>query len=150
MMAKDVGRRKRVDERQRLSRFVVVVSHFMLRQQPESRSLLTQLEGISWERASLAGIRMAASDMVEWCRDLKGDQLASLDSELSSAGLPTLSAMRDASYRKAVPILERGQVRTETEWHLLSSLVADGGDRVLSAEERAQAARLLSEYRRET
>jgi hypothetical protein len=148
MMAKGEAQRKPADERQRLSRFVVVVTEFMLRDRPESRGLLAHLEGI--ERAPLGGIRMAASDMVEWCCDLKGDQLVRLDSKLSSAGLPTLSAMRNAAYRKVVAVLGRGRVRTESEWHLLNSFVGDIADRKLSAEESAQAARLLSEYRAET
>ena len=148
MMAKGEARRKPADERQRLSRFVLVVTKFMLQELPESRSLLAQLDGI--ERAPLAGIRMAAGDMVEWCRDLKGESLARLEAELSSAGLPTLSAMRDATYRKVVAVLGRSRVRTETEWHLLNRLVEGTADRLLTAEDRALAVRLLSEYRRET
>ena len=70
-----------------------------------------------------------------------------VDSELGSKGLPTLSAMRHATYRKALGVLARGRVRTEEEWHLLNGFVVDEGDGVLSAKERADMDRLLNEFR---
>ena len=90
---------------------------------------------------------MAARDAVEWCQDLAGEQLAGLDSELASKGLPTLSAMRNATYRKALAVLARGSVRTEEEWYLLNAFVVNGADGVLSPAERKDADRLIHEFR---
>jgi hypothetical protein len=93
---------------------------------------------------------MAVRDAVEWCQDLAGERLVSLDSELASKGLPTLSAMRNSTYRKALVVLARGRVRTEEEWHLLNAFVVNGADGVLSPTERENADRLIHEFRQKT
>jgi hypothetical protein len=104
---------------------------------------------IRWKEAPLAGLRMAAADMVEWCQDVGGEDLVRLDTQLKTAQIPTLTAMRDRNYRRALQILARNAIRNEHEWHVLNGFVANVEDRVLSSMERAQAARLLLEYRRE-
>ena len=91
---------------------------------------------------------MVAADMVECCQDLVGDDLSTLDGLLRAQQLPTLTAMRDRSYRRALQILARDAIRNESEWHVLNAYVTDVEDRVLSPEERARADRLLHEYRR--
>ena len=90
---------------------------------------------------------MAARDAVEMCQDVAGEELARLDSELASKGLPTMSAMRNATYRKALAVLARGRVRTEEEWHVLRGFVANLDDAVLSPAERKDADRLVHEFR---
>lgn len=90
---------------------------------------------------------MATRDAVEMSQDLAGEQLARLDSELASKGLPTLSAMRNATYRKALAVLARGRVRTEEEWHLLNAFVVNAADGVLSPTELKNADRLIHEFR---
>jgi hypothetical protein len=90
---------------------------------------------------------MAARDAVELSQDLAGEQLVSLDSELASKGLPTLSAMRNATYRRALAVLARGRVRTEEEWHMLNAFVVNDADGVLSPTERKDADRLIHEFR---
>lgn len=77
------------------------------------------------------------------------EQLTTLDSQLASEGVPTLSAMRNVNYRTAIAVLERGAVRTEEEWHILNGFISDTADRTLTPVERQQAERLLSEYRQE-
>ena len=133
-------------ERERLTRFCILVIRFIFREQPESKTL-QEFERIEWNRSSLAGIRMAARDAVEWSKDLAGEQLAKLDAELASQGLPTLTAMRNVNYRKALAVLERGAVRNDEEWHMLNGLVADTSDLTLTSVEREQADRLVNEYR---
>jgi len=90
---------------------------------------------------------MATRDAVEMSQDLAGEQLARLDSELASKGLPTLSAMRNATYRKALAVLARGRVRTEEEWHLLNAFVVNAADGVLSPTELKNADRLIRQFR---
>ena len=90
---------------------------------------------------------MAARDVVEMCQDLSGDELARLDSQLVSKGLPTMTAMRNTTYRKALAVLARGSVRTEEEWHVLNGFVVNQDDGVLSPTERKEADRLIHEFR---
>lgn len=134
-------------ERERLTRFCILVVRFIFREHPESKTL-REFERIKWNRSSLAGIRMAARDAVEWSKDLAGEQLAKLDAKLASEGLPTLTAMRNVNYRKALAVLERDAVRNEEEWEILNGFVADTADLTLTPVERGQADRLVNEYRR--
>jgi hypothetical protein len=137
--------RETTDERHRLSQFVITVWRFVFRDRPKS---IRDLERTPWERYPLAWIRVAARDVVEMCQDIAGEELARLDSELASKGLPTMSAMRNATYRKALAVLARGRVRTEEEWHVLNGFVVNQGDGVLSPTERQDADRLMHEFRR--
>jgi hypothetical protein len=133
--------------RERLGQFCVIVVRFLFGTQPDS-PIVQEFERIEWNLPPRA-IKMVVSDVVEWSRDLTGEQLMILDSQLASEGLPTLSAMRNANYRTAIAVLDRGAVRNQEEWHILNALVSDTADRTLSTVERQQAERLLSEYRRE-
>jgi len=81
------------------------------------------------------------------CQDVAGEELARLDSGLAGKGLPTMSAMRNVTYRKALAVLARGRVRTEKEWHVLNGFVVNQDHGVLSPTERKDADRLICEFR---
>ncbi len=55
------------------------------------------------DRWSLDGRRKAAHVAVDWAKGLEGELLARVDAELTSAGLPTLTLMRDR-YAYAGPL----------------------------------------------
>ena len=130
-------------ERQRLLAFIRVVAQFI---SDRSCDAGFPFADIRWEGASLAGLRMAAGDFVEWWVDVSGEQLIVLDTVLASAGAPTLTAMRLAEYRTALAVLGRGGIRTEREWRLLNGLLSDTAGRTLTTAEREHAERLVHEY----
>jgi hypothetical protein len=111
-------------------------------------AMLQHYEQIPWDKQSASQVRMAVRDVVEWSEDLRGEPLAQLDAQLLAQGLPTLSAMRSTTYRKAIEILARGKIRNEREWHVLNGLITNTADLTLTATERDQADRLVHEYRR--
>ncbi len=140
------------EERRQLVGFVKTTFRFMLQGQSSNAdatiAIALDFQRIEWNQAPLSEIRMAAADAVEWCQDVTGDQLARLDGELASEGLPTLTAMRHTKYRQALRVLARNKIRNESEWHLLNGFIADTADRTLSPQEREHAGRLLDTYPR--
>ena len=90
-----------------------------------------------------------ARDVVEACQDLNHEQVADLDHELSIAGLPTLTAMRDRRYLHLLHVLAKHRVESEEEFRLLSSYLADVGPDALDPEFVSAAADLMFEYESE-
>jgi hypothetical protein len=95
---------------------------------------------------SIRGVREAARDMVEMCQDFNPAQVAVLDERLARDGLPTLSAMRNRTYRELLQILTRGEIRSDEEFRLVSAFVSDVDSRHLSDADRAQADALMYAY----
>ena len=89
---------------------------------------------------------MAARDFVEACVDVSGPQLAQLEVELEAAGAPSLAAMRRSGYRKMLAVLERGRIRTDSEFYLITGLLSDTADQTLTPVERQLAEQLVAEY----
>jgi hypothetical protein len=136
-------RRDRLSEHhQQLVGFVTTVARFMSAEAPAAAGFLT----IEWHRVPLTGLRMAVSDVVEWSQALSEAQVAALDRQLADSGHPTLTAMRQSQYRKALEILDRGKVRNEAEWHVLNGYLADVADQTLTVSQREQAGRLMYEF----
>lgn len=62
---------------------------------------------------------MAIGDIVEMTDHWSSSAIASLDTELGAAGLPTLSAIR-VQFSKAIrAIIRRGRIRSEGEYYLI-------------------------------
>lgn len=94
---------------------------------------------------SLSGLREAACDMVEWSRDLDGEDLAKLDAALVAAGAPTLREMRDKRYRAFTKLVALGRIRDDDEYRLVEELLAEC---VLPDHQVDEATRLQHEYQK--
>ncbi len=94
----------------------------------------------------LRGIRLAAADVVEMLQDLKGDDLLAFEKRLAEVGAPSLAAMRAGRLNNIFRVLNRGKIRDDDEWRLISAVVSDMSDRSLDEASRAVAQRLLAEY----
>jgi hypothetical protein len=145
-----VSQQQLSEERRRLVGFVRRVVAFRRECSSQPGASWVDFERIPWEQTPLSSLRMAAADIVEWCQDVAGGELARLDSQLKAAAFPTLTAMRNGQYRQALGILARDTVRNEAEWHVLNRLVVDMADSSLSSLERDHAERLLGKYRRKS
>jgi hypothetical protein len=72
-----------MNERERLTGFIFEVAEFILRSDPSAEGMRAKFARLAQEPSSLAGLRAAAGDMVEWCRDLRPEQVDRLDSRLA-------------------------------------------------------------------
>jgi len=110
-------------------------------------SFLRSLEPAIQKCRSLKGLRTITGDLLEWSQDVGGEQLYELDSRLSSAGLPTLSAMRSAAHRRFADLLCRERIKSGDDARFLEARLSDVGPTGPSAAEREIANRLLLAYR---
>ena len=139
-----------MSEKEQLRGFILNVAEQLLADTPtpEAGSFLSSIREPVARADSLAGLRDAARDMVEWCQDLGPVSVARIDQHLRAAGLPTLTAMRDRGYRHVLRILSRGRVASEEEYRLLSAFTSDHGGSELGRDDFARAEELLGAYSR--
>lgn len=135
------------NEREDLIGFVKTTYRFLFARGSQGSVILDEFGKVDWSAAPINGIRQAASDAVEMCIDLTGQALSELDAQLDSSGFPTLTAMRYSTYRRAFKVLSRGEIRSDTEWYLLNTLVSSTDETSLSNHERTVAEQLLGKYR---
>ena len=88
---------------------------------------------------ALRGLRQAVSDVVEMTQDLEGLALDDLEARLREAGAPSLRSMRDRRLRQVFQILNRGQVRNQDEWYVLTAVLSNTDDLLLDAPGRERA-----------
>ena len=93
-----------------------------------------------------AGLRMAIQDMLETSRVLTPAQVRDLDGRLSSAGLPTLTAMRERVWQTLAKVIARGRCRTEAEYYLVVERLSDMGDETLSDDDRQTLGRIVGDF----
>jgi hypothetical protein len=93
-----------------------------------------------------AGLRMAIQDMLETSRVLTPAQVRELDGRLSSAGLPTLTAMRERVWRTLAKVISRGRCRTEAEYYLVVERLSDMDDETLSDDDRQTLGRIVGDF----
>jgi hypothetical protein len=72
---------------------VVAVARYLFKESPGNPTL-QGIEAIDWERWPRRGINESVADIVEWSRDISGEDLVNLDTQLIAAGLPSLSQVR--------------------------------------------------------
>ncbi len=97
----------------------------------------------AWLKSPIAGVRQAANDMLEATGDIAGDELNRLNTVLSDKGLPTLSNMRDKSFKKVIQLLSRNKLKSEDEWRLLRAFTETS---LLGKAETEQAQMLMDHY----
>ena len=93
------------------------------------------------------GLLMARNDLLEMTRDFGPDRVAAIDADLRARDLPTLSAVRAATWKTIPRVLQRGRIRTEVEYYLVVERVNDvSEDDGLSVEARARLSELVAEF----
>jgi hypothetical protein len=94
---------------------------------------------------ALIGLRQAVNDTIEDLSSRPAEYIAILDDALREAGVLSASEVRRryaASYQR---ILRRGNIKSETEYHLVNGIVVDQTSEV-SAEERALLQSMLERF----
>ena len=98
---------------------------------------------------ALEGVRQAANDTVEQMQDWPVIAISVLDGALLANNVVTASEVRrrfSSSYRR---VLKRGKIETETEYHLVNSIVVAQGAQTGEAE-RMMLQGLVSVYEERT
>jgi hypothetical protein len=106
---------------------------------------INQIVGTYGRSNALAGLRQAANDTVEETNNWNAQARAILDDALKDAGVITLSEVSRryaAGYKR---ILKRGQIKNETEYHLVNGILIDQTSQI-SSEERARVQKLVDAY----
>jgi hypothetical protein len=94
---------------------------------------------------ALEGVRQAANDTVETMRDWPPSAVSVLDAALLEAKIVTASEMRRRFSASLRHVLKRGKIRTETEYHLVKSIVVDLDSQAVE-EGRARLEAMLAAY----
>lgn len=108
-------------------------------------NVIRSLEAEHGRSLVLRGLQQAVNDTVEASIDMRPEQVAQLDAALRDKGIITLSEMRRrhaAAYRR---VLKRGSIKTETEYYLITGILADLSSG-MSEEERAQLQQLSDQF----
>jgi hypothetical protein len=109
---------------------------------PEQRPIAV-LEGFEARSPAMArkGLAMAIGDLMEMTQDLPRPQVTTIDEALRAAKIITLSEVRARFWTKIRRMLERGAVRSETDYYALRNTVE-----ALPEGEQATGWDLLSDY----
>ena len=87
-------------------------------------SLFSLEQNFSPSRA-LTGLKQAVNDILEDVEDLSPEQIVAADTSLRSAGSATFTELVNRRAKLHKSILRRGKIRSDTEFYLVSSLLAD-------------------------
>jgi hypothetical protein len=109
------------------------------------RSVSEQIAGEHGRSKALEGARQAVNDAIEELAHLKPENVTIVDEALRAAGLVTLSELRrrySSTFRR---IVNRGSIKTQTEYHLANGLVVDLASN-LTPSERQQLQTMIDAY----
>ncbi len=91
------------------------------------------------------GLLITINDMVEDTSDWTAEAVAEADAKFTAAGTFTLSEIRRRYSKKYLQILNRGEIRSETEYYLLKG-IRDGGGIELGASEGEKIETMLAAF----
>ncbi|CAN5299562.1 hypothetical protein BH09PSE3_BH09PSE3_08320 [soil metagenome] len=87
------------------------------------------------------GLGMMIGDFIEDTSHLPVSQVKHIDAEFTTAGLPTLSAMRLRFMRQIKRIVKRGSISNEEEYYLIGNAVEG-----VPNDEKSQLWQMLADY----
>jgi hypothetical protein len=96
---------------------------------------------------ALTGLRQAINDSIEQTQHYRPDQVSALDKQCSDAGVLSLSELRRRYWRRYNAILERGQIKDDTDYYLAVGVLNDSAASV-AQHERKKLTDLISAYER--
>ena len=88
-------------------------------------NMLARFESELGISRALTGLKQAVNDVLEGCGDFSPEQISQADASLSRAGAPTLTQLWQRRSRQYKVILRRGRIRNDTEFYLITSILAD-------------------------
>jgi hypothetical protein len=94
---------------------------------------------------ALDGLKQAVNDTVEDLASKTPEYLRNLDAALQEQGLLTFSEIRRRYAKAYKRILKQGAVKTETEYYLISGILADVSS-LADSDERLLLGRLVAQY----
>lgn len=98
---------------------------------------------INLMKGSLTSVRMAANDALEICSHMSKSEQERLNSKMLKAGLPSLFSLQHKAFKEFLKISNRGSIRNEKEFYLVSSLSENS---ILNKEHQNTAYSLLESY----
>jgi hypothetical protein len=107
---------------------------------------IASLEALEKKSMKMAfdGLRQAINDCVEMSLHFGHAEVEKLDSQLRDHGIVTLSELRRRYSKSYAKIVKRGQIKSETEYHLVRNVLYDPTEKAL--EERKLLEELISDY----
>ena len=113
---------------------------------PAEKQPIASLEALEKKSLKMAlnGLRQAINDCVEMSSRFDHAEVEKLDSQLRSRGIVTLSELRRRFSEKYAKVVERRQIKDETEYYLVRNILDDPTEK--SPEEFELLERMLSEY----
>ena len=113
---------------------------------PLERRPIATLEALEKKSMKTAfdGLRQAINDCIEMSFRLDREDVAKLDRQLRTLGIVTLSELRRRYSKKYAGIIERGQIRNDSEYHLIRNVLGDPSTKAV--EERELLENLIANY----
>jgi hypothetical protein len=108
-------------------------------------AVLDRLQGGS-AAGALRGLREAVRDMIEAYKDAPDVERERLEVRLAASGAPSLRSVQRERSRSIFAIMERGEIRSDDEWRMISGALSDVTDRLLSGASRDAANALIASY----
>ena len=126
--------------------FYVERYHLNLETLPPEKWPIASLEALEKKgmKTALKGLRQAINDCVERSFHFDHAEVETLDSELRKRGVITLSELRRRYSKSYAKIMERGQIKNETEYYLLRNVLFDPTEK--TSDERKLLRGLISDY----
>ncbi|MBF5006956.1 hypothetical protein [Diaphorobacter caeni] len=103
-----------------------------------------QLEKTSLAKAKI-GVQMSVNDSIESTLAWSPEKVAEADAKLLNAGALSLSEVRRRYSKKLVQVLNRGKIRSETEYYLVRGII-DAQGVALNSKEVTMALQMLDEF----
>jgi hypothetical protein len=97
-------------------------------------NMLSAIEQSHGQAKAFVGLKQAVGDVLDSAADFTPAFLAESDTALRRANLLTLSALVRRQSRQFKAILRRGKIRNETEFYLVSTVLADTTSELTVAE----------------
>ena len=94
---------------------------------------------------ALTGLRQVINDVLEEFSDLPIADVLLLDEQLRMAGLVSFTELRRRYSLSLKRVVQRGSIRSDTEYYLLRSMVVNQGNGVAD-DERIVFERMLNDY----
>ena len=98
---------------------------------------------INLMKGALTSVRMAANDALEICSYMSKSEQERLNGKMLTAGLPSLFSLQNKASKEFLKISNRGSIRNEKEFYLVSSLSETS---ILNKENQNTAYSLLESY----
>ena len=110
-------------ELNRLKEFCVEVLEYINQTEREEIPFMKDMIKVVSSFKSKRDINSTVSEVIEMSQDYTGEKLDLLNETLEAKSLPSLTFMRSKESRLVLSIIQRGAIKTDDEFRLLSSFL---------------------------